>query len=123
MDRFAISPVHRALVFGALAANALVTLALLAETSALLVYVAAFGAMPVALLKLEPAPGAFRFTAAALALAYGTVAYVTAPVLAPAAVLLGAAALVPGNTRFRGAVWGAEAAMLVATTLLIIARL
>jgi hypothetical protein len=132
MGRLAISPLHRALVFAALTANGLVALAALVDSAETLVAITAFAAMPIALLQLEPHPWAFRFTAASLALAYGTIAIIFllfgGMVFAPAAVLLGCAALMPtGSDRVRrylwGALWFAMAIMLVITTLLIIARM
>lgn len=132
MGRLAISPLHRALVLAALTANGLVALAALVDAAETLAAITAFAAMPAALLWLEPHPRAFRFTAASLALAYGTIAVVLLVVgglvFAPSAVLLGWAALMPsGSGRVRrylwGALWFAMAIMLVVTTLLLIARM
>jgi len=134
MGRLAISPLHRALVLAALTANGLVALAALADSAEMVVWITAFAAMPAALLWLEPHPRSFRFTAASLSLAYGTIAIAMlafgGAVLAPAAVLLGLAALMPagsGSERVRrylwGALWFASAGMLVLTTLLLIARM
>lgn len=122
MGRLAISPLHRALVLAALTANGLVALAALADEAEMLVFIAAFAAMPAALLWLEPHPRAFRFTAASLALAHATLAVV----LVPAAVLLGGAAVLPTARLHRyawAALWCAAAVLLVLTTLLLIARM
>ena len=132
MGRLAISPLHRALVLATLAANGLVALAALADSAEAFVFILGFAALPAGLLGLEPHPRAFRFTAASLALAYGTIAVVLLVVgglvFAPAAVLLGWTALMPnGDGRLRQhlwvVLWFAVAIMLVTTTLLLIARL
>ena len=132
MGRLAISPLHRALVLAALTANGLVALAAVVDAAETLVAITAFAAMPIALLRLEPHPRAFRFTAASLALAYGTIAVVLLVVgglvFAPAAVLLGWTALMPtGDGRLRQylwvVLWLVVAIMLVITALLLIARL
>jgi hypothetical protein len=117
VHRTEIAPLHRGLLYAALATNAIVVVLWAVDDPAFVLYVLALAAAPAVLLLLRRHPCWFRAGAGVFAVFYLGIWFIVFGgfFFAPAALLLGAAAALAAGTR--RAPWSARIAIAVVVIL------